>query len=135
MIRSVVVNVIAAQIAQPVHIESGVVMVQPKAICDVPALDHLIAAVPSIPEAQVRNKKDGFGELDVQIHSLIVQIAVVDLQHLLVAFVLGEVREFLLHILPPVLIVDVVVAPDQVITIVHRLLPSLRAWRTTGLKW
>ena len=106
MVRTVVVYGVAAQVAQLIHIPCGVFNIP-----DIAAGDFLIACTPPIPKSQVSNHKDGLVKLDVQIDALIVQIAVIDLIHQGHALVLGQLRMIFLQIVPPVLIVQIVVAP------------------------
>ena len=113
MVRTVVVYGVAAQVAQLIHIPCGVFNIPAtvKAVPDIAAGDFLIACTPPIPKSQVSNHKDGLVKLDVQIDALIVQISVIDLIHQGHALVLGQLRMIFLQIVPPVLIVQIVVAP------------------------
>ena len=87
VIRPVVMNIVATKVAVLIHIPGRVVILGVQAVADIAAEDFPISAVPPGPEAEVGYHQNGLRELDIEVHSLIVQIVPVDLQHLIVAFV------------------------------------------------
>ena len=123
MICTVMMNVITAQVAVLVYIESGVVIAGAEAVPDISAFDLPVSAVSPIPKAQVGDQKNGLGELDIQIGTLIVQIVAVCFQHHPISFIIREFRVLRLQICSPILIVEEVVAPDQMFAVSHLASP------------
>ena len=123
MVGAVMVDGVAPQIAQSIHIPSGVIRVGIQAVPDVAAGDFLIPHAPPIPQAQVAYNQNGLGKLHIEVHALIVQIMSIDFIHQRDTFILGQLRVFCFQIATPVLIIQIVIAPDNVFVLTHRASP------------
>ena len=66
---------------------------------------------------------DGLGPSDIEIDSLIVQIGIVALVHQVDTYPLRKAGILVLHLLTPVLIVEVLICPDQMVLIRHLASP------------
>ena len=81
MVRAVVMDSVAAEVTVFIHIPSAVIHVSfaVKAVPDIAARNLLISHAAAVPKPQIADNKNGTGELDVQIGTLVVQIVAVQL--------------------------------------------------------
>ena len=123
MVGTVMVDRITAHITQLVNIPGHIVALRGQAVLDVAALDFLIAAVTSIPKAKIDNHQNRLVQLNIEIHAFIVQIFAIPFIHLFLTFLFGKFRIFCLQILTPILVIQRIVTPNQVLRLCHRASP------------
>jgi len=75
------VDGVAPQITQPVHIPGGIIRIGIQAVPDIAAGDFLISHAPPIPQAQVAYNQNGLGKLHIEIGAFIIQVIPIDLIH------------------------------------------------------
>ena len=123
MVGAIMVNRITAHITQPVNIPGYIVALREQAVLDVAALDFLVAAVTSIPEAEIDNHQNRLIQLNIEIHAFIVQIFAIPFIHLFLPFLFGKFGILCLQVLTPILVIQRVIAPNQVFRLCHRASP------------
>ena len=105
---------IAAQVAKVINIPCAIVCIGIQAVFDIPARNFSICAVMAIPQAKIGNYKDWHTLLDIEIHSLIIQLICVQLIHAFHAFVFRKLGILCFQVSTPILVVQISVAPNQV---------------------
>ena len=81
MICAIVMDRVTAQITKMVYIPCQIIHFGFQTVFDITAFDFTLSRKAAIPSPQIRNQQNGSIKLNVQIHALIIQIAVVDVIH------------------------------------------------------
>lgn len=89
MVASVVMHVGATEFFVGIDVPFGIVVRGIQAVGDFAALDFAVPHIPSVPSADIGDGNDfGSGD-DIEVGSLIIDIAVVDFGHLFDEFVIN----------------------------------------------
>ena len=88
MIRSVMVNIITAEISVLVNVPCGVVIIGIEAVADVSAFDFLYPMPSAVPQSEIGNNKNGLRKLNIQIDTLVRKIRTVGFAHDLIEFII-----------------------------------------------
>ena len=94
-----------------IDVPFGIVMRRIQTVGDFATLDFAVPHIPSVPSADVSNGNDfGAGD-DIEVGSLVIDIAVVDFGHLFDEFVIVQPGVFVFEIGSPVIEVKVEIRP------------------------
>ena len=113
MVCTIVMDRVSFQISAVIHIPFRPVCIGIQTVPDVPGSNLLISAEPSIPPSKIGDANNGLGQLDVQVHSLIFEIVMVEIIHQFIPFAVCQLRVICFKIALPIIVVQMDVTPND----------------------
>ena len=113
MVCTIVMDRVSFQISAVIHIPFRPVCIGIQTVPDVPGSNLLISAEPSIPPSKIGDANNGLGQLDVQVHSLIFEIVMIEIIHQFIPFAVCQFRVIRFKITLPIIKVQMDVTPND----------------------
>lgn len=113
MVCTIMMDRISLQVSAVIHIPLRPVCIRIQAVPDIPGGYLLISAEPSIPPSKIGDANNGLGQLDVQVHSLIFEIVMVEIIHQFIPFAVCQLRVICFKIALPIIVVQMDVTPND----------------------